>query len=150
MISGWRAGNSFYMHRTVNVDCLTAGPARMLARSQQSAETRQTIKDHQPCEAVRAPSSSAAQRLRSDSGCTRTAAKCFSFDAPDFSEAGFAAAARFRRRSVILVVRHCGSFHETHDFIDHIESPARRLQPPRSIAVTCERCGDYQHSERPD
>lgn len=30
----------------------------------------------------------------------RTAAKRFSFDAPDFSDAGFAASARFRRRSV--------------------------------------------------
>jgi len=30
----------------------------------------------------------------------RTAAKRFSFDAPDYPDAGFAASARFRRRSV--------------------------------------------------
>jgi hypothetical protein len=37
-------------------------------------------------------------------GCTRTAAKRFSFDAVNSLDAGFAASARFRRRSVILVV----------------------------------------------
>ena len=36
--------------------------------------------------------------------CTRTAAKPFSFDASDFSNAGFAAGVRLQRRSVIFIV----------------------------------------------
>ncbi len=38
-------------------------------------------------------------------GCTRTAATRFSFDAPSFSETGFAASAHFRRRSLTSGVR---------------------------------------------
>jgi hypothetical protein len=39
------------------------------------------------------------------SGCTRTAAPRFSFDAPGNLDVGFAANARSRRRSVIRIVR---------------------------------------------
>ncbi len=43
--------------------------------------------------------------MKPNIGCTRVAAKCFSFAVPGFAVAGFLAIARFRRRSRILVVR---------------------------------------------
>jgi hypothetical protein len=59
-------------------------------------------------------------RPRPTNGCTRTAAPRFSFNAPGSLDAGFAASARSRRRSVILCVRlqHAPEFNDyAHDAV---------------------------------
>ena len=72
----------------------------------------------------------ATAKERITSGCTRTVAKRFSFDAPSFSGAGLAAGPRFRRRSVIRSVRQHYA-HTLHGSRHHSRARCVRGSPHR-------------------